>query len=144
MTRDRPLPDDIARVVEGLDHVASALWDMVGLAAWVCQPPVCLRLEFQYIREGRHRVVYLASGTGGPRPGQGVELQLTRRVQRPEDYTGSYLGGSSDVNLRGMGYGIGGATGFPWGRSAPIGISIGLSSPGPSLWLCDYTILGQW
>ena len=129
-----------------LDLVAKVpqIWDMVGVALWSCEPPVCMRLEFQYIREGSHKVIYLASGMGGPSRGQGVEIQLTRRVRRPEDYTGAYLGLGGDVKVRGLGYGIGTATGFPWGGGKPVGISIGLSSPGLTGWLCDYTIVGEW
>lgn len=134
----------LGQLVQHLDMTASKLWDMVGVAVWTCEPPVCLRLEFQYIRSHGRKVVYLASGTGGPRPGRGVEVQLTRRVARPEDYTGAYLGVGCDVKVRGLGCGMGMATGFPWGRGRPVGLSIGLSSPGPTAWLCDYLILGEW
>jgi hypothetical protein len=136
--------EQIAELVQRLDRAAPKLWDMVGIALWSCQPPVCLRLEMQYIRDGGRKVLYLASGTGGPRPGRGAELQLTKGVRRPEDYTGAYLGLGCDVKLRGLGCGMGVATGFPWGRGKPVGLSIGLSTPGPTAWLCDYLILGEW
>lgn len=134
----------VGALVLDLAAKAPQIWDMVGVGLWTCEPPVCMRLEFQYIREGSQKVIYLASGMGGPGRGQGVEIQLTRRVRRPEDYTGAYLGLGGDMKLRGVGYGIGGATGFPWGGGKPVGISIGLSSPGPTAWLCDYTIVGEW
>jgi hypothetical protein len=134
----------LGELVQHLDVTAPKLWDMVGVALWTCEPPVCMRLEFQYIRLGGQKVVYLASGTGGPRPGRGLELQLTKGVARPEDYTGAYLGVGLDVKVRGLGCGTGMATSFPWGRGKPVGVSVGLSSPGPTVWLCDYLILGAW
>ncbi len=134
----------LGELVRHLDMAASKLWGMVGVAVWTCEPPVCLRLEFQYIRAYGRKVVYLASGTGGPRPGRGVELQFTRGVRKPEDYTGAYLGMGCDAKVRGLGCGMGLATGFPWGRGKPVGVSIGLSSPGPTAWLCNYLILGEW
>lgn len=138
------LREQAASVIARLDAALPRLWDMVGLAIWACEPPVCTRLELQYIRSASCKVLYFAPGIGGPQQGQGIEAQLTRRVHRPEDYTGAYLGGGGDVKLRGVGYGIGGATGFPWGPDAPVGVSIGLSSPGISWWLCDYQIVGKW
>ena len=136
--------ESLSRAVSLLDGRLGSLWDMVGVGLWTCAPPVCLRVEFQYIRRSRQRVVFFVSGVGWPAPGQGVELMLTKHVHRPEDYTGPYAGFGTDVNLRGVGYGLGLSGSFPYSRGAPIGASLGLSSPGPSLWIGEYRVIGEW
>ena len=134
----------LERALRLLDARIGALWDMVGIGLWSCRPPVYFRLELQYLRNERRKVAYFASGIGGPAAGQGVELLLTKRVCQPEDYTGPYSGGNADVNIRGLGCGVGFATAFPPASDKPRGVSIGLSSPGPSLWVAEYRIVGSW
>jgi hypothetical protein len=136
--------EGLARALGLLDERLAGLWDMIGVGVWSCAPPVLLRLEFQYIRAARQRVVFFVSGVGGPTAGQGVELMLTKHVHKPEDYTGPYAGFGTDVNVRGLGCGVGLSGSFPYALGAPIGASIGLSSPGPSLWVGEYRMIGEW
>jgi hypothetical protein len=134
----------LGKAIGLLDGRLAALWDMIGIGLWTCSPPVYLRLEFQYIRQARRRAVFVASGVSGPTAGQGVELMLTRNLRKAEDYTGPYAGLGTDVNIRGLGCGVGMSGSFPPGRGLPIGASIGLSSPGPNLWVAEYRLLGEW
>ena len=134
----------IGKAIRLLDERLGPLWDMVGIGLWTCSPPVYLRLELQYIRAKRCKAAFFVSGVGGPSPGQGVELMLTKYVYKPEDYIGSYAGFGTDVKLGRIGYGLGLSGAFPPGKGLPIGASIGLSSPGASLWAGHYRLLGEW
>ena len=134
----------LARAIEELDRRLAPLWDMVGVGLWTCSPPVYLRLEFQYIRAARERALFFVSGVSWPSAGQGVELMLTKHVHKPEDYTGPYGGFGTDVNVRGVGCGLGLSGTFPPGIGLPVGASIGLSSPGANLWVGEYRHLGSW
>jgi len=134
----------LQKAISLLDTRLPGLWDMVGIGLWTCAPPVYLRIEFQYIRAAKQRAVFFVSGLSWPSAGQGVELMLTKHVHKPEDYVGSYSGFGTDVNLRGVGYGIGLSGSFPYSLGSPIGASIGLSSPGTSLWFGEYRFIGGW
>jgi hypothetical protein len=134
----------VEKAIRLLDERLAPLWDMVGIGLWSCAPPVYLRLELQYIRVKRCRAAFFVSGVGGPSPGQGVELMLTKYVYQPEDYIGSYAGFGTDVNVRGVGCGLGLSGAFPPALGAPIGVSLGLSSPGASAWAGHYRLLGEW
>ncbi|MBM3497061.1 MAG: hypothetical protein FJX74_00160 [Armatimonadetes bacterium] len=134
----------VARAIGLLDDRLAPLWDMIGVGLWSCSPPVYLRLEFQYIRAAKQRVIFFVSGVSWPTAGQGVELMLTKHVHKPEDYTGPYAGFGTDVNVRGLGCGVGLSGSFPYSLGAPIGASLGISSPGPSLWVGEYRVIGEW
>jgi len=136
--------EKLSALVHALDAKSPRTWDMVGVGVWACRPPIVTRAELHLHRETKRRVLFAAYGTGGPRPGTGVDLLLTRNVRAPEEYEGSYSGGGADVKLRGKGYGTGFATALPPGRGRPWGVSIGLSSPGPTVWFCTYRIVGEW
>ena len=133
---DRAALDSLLVKVE---RAVPAGFDAVGVGMWLCHPPVMTRMELHFLRRSRQKVLYAAYGCGGSRPAQGVELMLTHGLHKPEDYTGSYSGVAGDVKLRGVGYGVGLTTSLGPG---PKGISLGLSSPGPSWWFCEYRIVG--
>jgi hypothetical protein len=136
----------IGQVVESLDSHMPRTWDMVGIGLWIGMGKPYLRAELHLHRESAKRLLYVATGGCRGVQGSGLDILLTRGVDDPEDYTGSFgcVGTRATVGERvwSVAYTVDlGADDTP---ARPWSLSLGPGETAPKWWLCDYRLAGEW